>query len=500
MDKNFYKIKRKYFLYTILKCAVCGVSAGLLAVGAVLLALKLSAISLAPYYYAIIGVGCALAAAAVVYVIIRPTDKKVAKKVDNEYSLRERVQTTLEYSGRSGTIVSMQRADTSERLSSLPARRIPIAKILKYAAVFIVAAAIAVTGFIVPQKRVEGEEDPYNRPPTEFEILALEELIKNVEDSSLEQGLKTSVLGSLNGLIEELRPAATVSEVMPSILASIDFIDTTLSAVNSYESLCQQFTELQFNDFAEALKGANVYKEYRLISYDLVQSFEKELISLLNARVEGPIARYRETYNNLESPMAAPVFKHASDTIAAAIEQSGADSSNGVVAVLQSFKEKADEFFESINNGSIIEGFFQHNVDLTFYEFTDDLIDALKEQCYTLGMNRFILFRLKTIFNLPIDEEGENAGAGDKGELPENPGTNPDDTHQGGYGGGETQYGSDDEIYDPNTGKYVKYGELLAAYYAIVLEYLSSGSLTEEQAAMASYYFEILFSGFQAES
>ena len=499
MDKNFKKIKRKHILFALLKGAVCGISAGLAASGIVLLALKLSAIELNALYYALIGGGAALLVTAVMFAVFFPNDKKVAKKLDVEYALKERVQTALEYSGKSGTIVAMQRADAGEKLQSLPARGIQISKLWQYAVALVLAAAIAVAGFLVPLKRAAGQEDPYSRPPTEFEMLALEELKKNVEDSKLESGYKTPVVESLDGLIEKLRPAETVSDVMPDILASIDFIDGTLSAVNSYETFAKTLEELNFNDFAEALTAADIYKQYRLITYDLVEAFEKELISLLNLNVENPVFRYRETYKNLDSSMAISLFIFASDTIAAALGQSGVSEDNGLYKVLQSFKDTCDSFIKSINEGSQIESTLQHEIDLSFYRFTDDLIDALKVQSYTLGMNKFVIFRIKTIFNLPIDDEEISGGAGNKEETPGSS-DDPDDNRGGGYGDGETKYGSDDEIYDPNTGKYIKYGEILSAYYVIVLEYISSGSLTQEQADMASYYFEILFSGFQTES
>lgn len=499
MDKNFKKIKTRHILSALLKGLVCGISAGLSVVGIALLTLKLCAIDFSPLYYALIGVGVALVVTLVLFLVFFPSDKRIAKKIDDDYALSERVQTALEYGDKKGTIVAMQRADAGERLQSLRARGIRISEIWQYALALILAAAIAVAGFLVPLKHAAGEEDPYSRPPTEFEMLALEELKKNVEDSSLSDTYKTPVVGSLESLIEKLRPALTVSEVMEDILSTIDFIDTTLSEVNSYGIFADLLEEANFNDFAEALTAASVYREYRLITYDLVQSFEKELISLLNLRVETPVFRYRETYKNLESTMAIPLFTFASETIESVLTRSGVSPENGLYIVLNSFKSTADAFIQSTNEGTMIESYFQHQVDLAFYKFTDDLIDGLKVQSYTLGMDKFVVYRIKTIFNLPIEEEEESGGAGNKEELPGSD-DDPDDNRGGGYGEGETKYGSDDEIYDPNTGKYVKYGELLSAYYAIVLEYMTSGSLTEEQSNMASYYFEILFSGFQTES
>ena len=49
-----------------------------------------------------------------------------------------------------------------------------------------------------------------------------------------------------------------------------------------------------------------------------------------------------------------------------------------------------------------------------------------------------------------------------------NSGGGDDNSHGGGFGDGDQIYGSEDEVYDPVTGEYVKYGEILQRYYDIV--------------------------------
>ena len=80
---------------------------------------------------------------------------------------------------------------------------------------------------------------------------------------------------------------------------------------------------------------------------------------------------------------------------------------------------------------------------------------------------------------------------GDTGEEDDS-----DGVHSGGLGNGAT-FGSDDYILNPQTGEYVKLGDLIHTYYAIMYEKLQNGSYTEEQKEAITKYFDLLYSGIE---
>ena len=82
---------------------------------------------------------------------------------------------------------------------------------------------------------------------------------------------------------------------------------------------------------------------------------------------------------------------------------------------------------------------------------------------------------------------------------PGDPDSGDGEDHRGGYGDGELEFGGDDMIFDPATGEYVKYGDLIAEYYRLMQEYLESADLTPEQKATVQNYFGILLSGSKTE-
>ena len=72
MSNEFNRIKKRFLIEAIIKSAACALSAGLFAVGAVLLGLKLGDSAINAGYYVLIGLGAAFAAGAPVFFLLRP--------------------------------------------------------------------------------------------------------------------------------------------------------------------------------------------------------------------------------------------------------------------------------------------------------------------------------------------------------------------------------------------------------------------------------------------
>ena len=126
-------------------------------------------------------------------------------------------------------------------------------------------------------------------------------------------------------------------------------------------------------------------------------------------------------------------------------------------------------------------------------QFEFNLEDELAHQAYFRIMRLYILNTLTTLFDLPPcadadfmpkknDDEDEEGG---------------DKTNQGGYGTGDWK--NNFQVYDPRTGQYGNYMEILEDYFALVDEMLKNPDLSEEHQKIIETYFQILFSGDAAE-
>ena len=108
-------------------------------------------------------------------------------------------------------------------------------------------------------------------------------------------------------------------------------------------------------------------------------------------------------------------------------------------------------------------------------------------------INEFIRSRLAAIFDLPAELVPrltlEVTGVNDE-SLP----VDPNGSGSGGGGSGNILYGSDDFVFDPDSGELVQYGEILNESYARVIEQLREReNMPEELRASIYKYFEILF-------
>lgn len=492
MDKNFFKIKSKHVLRVALESVVIGAACGLFAMGVVMLALKLSAINFATWGYALIAVAIALVAFGVAFALLKPNNKKVAKAVDDEYDLKEKVQTALEFQGASGEVITLQREDADRSIRHLPAHRPNIRQVMALVLVLIVSLSSAFAGIFVPLKIADAVDDPYDRPPTRFETLAILELIENVKSSNLIEPYKGDALKHLQNIADELEEFDNVSEVMPTIETAIAQIGGGISRAKEYDKFATTLLEQKFTELSIAARSADIYDKQNLSSYDLVVAFEASLIEMLNAEVEPEIEALRESYAGITGAQIASEIRDMCARIE--IAASVLDDRGLLYSAEEQFRHSLLDIRDDILSGSAEEGLLQHRIDLIFYDFTDQMIDALAEQSYTQAMGVFIVNRIKIIFGMPIEENKPNDSAGNKEDLP-SAGGDDDESHGGGYGDGDIVYGSDDMIYDPNTGKYVTYGDLLNQYFAMMQEFVGKDELTEAQKEIVRYYFEILFSG-----
>lgn len=269
MDANFLKFKRKAWIDIVIKCAVIGLAVGFLAVIATLLPCKLFGINLFWLLYVLIAIaGCALGGG-LAFVFLRTNDKKIAKRLDKELGLQERVQTAYEFSGKAGVMLDMQRTNASTTLENYPARSLPFKNIAAIAVCAVIAVtglvAIPVISFTVPPvfAKVE-DEKPYEEPPrpiTDWEWKALDELIEYVRNTKkAEPKVRDGMLTQLQGLKTVLMRGVSQSSL-------VGFVQSTVSEIrNVVRDANDQATEVQqaLNSEDEAYVIGKLYEIFGL--------------------------------------------------------------------------------------------------------------------------------------------------------------------------------------------------------------------------------------------
>lgn len=511
MGESFRKVKKKLFIGALVKAAVCGISFGLISAGAVLLGLKLSAISIHPLFYVLIGLVAAVGCFALVFLLLKPSDKKLAKRLDSKYGLREKSQTALEFGEKSGAVIELQRSDADSAIAAIPRTKFSFAKIWQYVVVAAVALAVSATAIIIPAKADEKGgpniwDDPFEL--TEYQEISVRNLIAYINGSHLETSIKSYSAETLGGLIEDLRQTKTMGGMRTLVTDALSGIQGRITALSSYRTIGEALLEDgRLSNLVEAISdGATAYRSVSLMTEEEADALYSAGIDLIITAAISPLTDFRKELDVKLADGLANLLMGLSGSIQLALSVADisesdilygtcmdlADGFLQIKAVAdggagdEAVQAEIDKFL-GVKNASV--GDWQTGWGLKF-------VSELTAQSYRLGMNRFINNRLRTIFGLPLETES-NEGIGDGGNN--SPGDDDRQPNQGGYGTGENVYGDDVKVYDPFTGEYVPYGELMDRYYAIVQEILRSGDITDEEERMILEYFEILTNGFKTE-
>ena len=110
--ENFRKLRRKFHIEALLKSIALGASVGLIATAVTWIVQKRAAAEWSILLYLLLFVGVSAVASGLTYLILRPSDKRIAKRADKCAILQERTQTMREFAAENDEMVLLQRQDT----------------------------------------------------------------------------------------------------------------------------------------------------------------------------------------------------------------------------------------------------------------------------------------------------------------------------------------------------------------------------------------------------
>ena len=494
---SFLRFKKRLWQIRAIMMALIGTAAGLFFAGLWLILTKLAVIDAEPLLAIAVGLGAALLAAAAVMLITRKSDKTFAEELDESFGLKARVQTMIAYKGESGDILSLQRDDAERALESVPLNSYKFKRIWIYVVALVLAATILTTGLVVKDMR------DYV-PPEEVEAFVLSdlqreglnELIRYVERSDMEEEFRAPIVEELRSLLAELEIIDTVPDMQAALGKTMAIIcDITYESSTATEMLnalwdsddiylrylaktldTSSWTAPDWGDFAEKIT------EYSLI----LMGDNNEDEDALHGKASLKWALESMTLK-LDNALLSSGLDE-SDEIYAAITHLFDANPGGLRVILAAIDYHDDDSARDALNQSL-------NLN------SKALYDAISLNKVNASTGEYAMTRLAGLFLVPVPEferpefvkngesvEGGQGGVNDKEDE--------NGTGDGGIGEGAT-YGSDDLVLDPISGKYVKYSELIDTYYAKMNEKLNSGAYTEEQQEAIRKYFDLLYGGLE---
>ncbi len=493
MKKTFRKFRRAAVRRAAAFAVAGGLCAGLAVTGILLLVLKLCAVVWGWWAYLLVGVGVCAAVSAVCFFLFRPSDKELSKALDEEFSLDERVQTMVEYAADDGAMSVLQREDAAARLSAAPKRKLPLSAILSTAIAFAVACALFLTAIFVPAREKPVPDDSFELDV--WEATALEQLIGEVKESSLQPTPKESVVAVLEELKAGLTDEQSATVMRAAVRSAAQLIAGITTAGNSAsvfgERLAAEETEL--SDLGDALLASlSAYRaEGGFLSFDAVQRREPELNDAIAPLLSEGTEAMRNRLSELLGAKFYQALREDSAAIAARLQDSGVSETDALSVALAALSAELNRI-AGLGDGytlAVLNGYAANACDA----FTAKGAEALSVQAYSCMMNEFIRNRLSAIFNVSLSDGSSSGGDGSGGAG----GSDEEESSSGGGGSGGNRYGSDDVIYDPETGTYVPYGTLLEKYNSIVNELVREGQISAEMEKYIREYFNILYNGFE---
>ena len=474
MSKGFLKFWRRMLFASLWRSVLPGVSLALSTFAVLFLLSKRMLLSLSPLLCASVALGAGLALAAVLFALLFPYKKRLARKLDRELHMREGVQTMLAYADRQDIMMQLQREQTDQKLRETPVKRLKIRHFGTCVVCFLLAIGMSVTAFAIPAKLPEPPPAPVDPPFElgEWESIALQNLIEEVRASTMSESAKQQTVSSLEGLLEALRTTETQSRMKTLVVDTIvnvrDFVSdaVTLRAI------------------APILRvGGSVYTR------DLERALAKQDSAEFKQALDAIAAAIGEDE-------AFDVAVHVlSDELKMALRNSGASEQDMLYTELDRLANTLASVAERLPDYTLTWGRMQ--VNDAFGTAHVQMSKALSQQRYDAEMGAYVEARLLEIFGLSASDLPAEEGDAEQG--PQTPGDYDDDDDDqsvtdGGMGSGELIVGSQDVIYDPGKDDYVKYSEVIDIYNAIFLESKIDGLLSDEMAELIEAYFTALFS------
>ncbi|MBQ7907361.1 MAG: hypothetical protein IJ309_05235 [Clostridia bacterium] len=502
--KIFERFKNKAFVVWIIKALLVGCGAGFLVAGVLLLLNKLEISPIGGAFPWLIGALVLALAGVGAFFLIKVNDKALAKTLDRQFGLQEKVQTMLVHKDSQGAIYELQRQDANLSLENARGKRLDLKWLWVYIVCFTLGLAMLITSLIFTH--VKEEEPP--KPEVPFELgqlqeAALNELVAYIEASTMQEPYKTNVKAAVVDLITGLKLSKTEKE--RDICLDLA-IETILKQTDDSSCALELMTELWACNTATTralAKALNYYDWPRLDEWDKYTDTAADFRALFIYVAQADTEPTEEDKVNFLKAL----LNDTSIKILTSLPKSGLSEEDELYLILVRLAN-ANEVDNALDTKTCGLSTLAENIDTLGYTETERSLDdtmlaynsiifkALSQHKTNTDTGEYAITRICDLFGYTLPKL-------ERPVLIETSVDSGDDSSGGGGGGaigGGTTFGSDDLVFDPNTGEYVEYGTILSRYYAIMFGKTEAGVYTEEEKAALEKYFSILQDGFPEEN
>lgn len=458
MTPTFEKLKKRYFSLALIKSVLVGIAVGGFTTGGGLIAVILAKYASLAWMVCLIGLAVAILGGLFAFLILRKNAKALAKRLDRDYILHEKVQTMLEYADKDTEMLVLQREDAETRLKATTRGKAKLGKIWMHAVAVSLAvltfvsgsATWAITSIWFPEYGNKANaENLFSF--TEWHYEYMQQLIAYVDESPMHKDAKPTTKAELERLLSEvcvvdentgkISTLLTVTEMKTKARDSIVYLDEYIEGFNTYKALHETLRETESElvvEFAKVIRKLEIGETFDDIRATFTddETYDKDAIA---ESVEAFTVEISGSFNVAENvPKETDELYLATQSLMSALESAVANKN-------QTYR----------NQQSAITSAFDLN--------KDGIDSALVQQADNRTAFNYIIAELVKIFeiNNPPQTGGEALAPI---SISEEGGENEEVS--GAPGSGGMEYGSNDKIYYPDEEAEKHYGEVYNEYDA----------------------------------
>ena len=150
MKEEFEKFRKKILLEHLIKALILGISLGAIFTALIFSIFKFIGIDLFFVFYILIFLASSAGLICLLYFKHQPSEKVIAKRLDETYHLKEKTQTMVEYPSNDNEILIKQKEDAKEALVNCDIKELKIVIPASYYISLAIALLLVIGSFFIP--------------------------------------------------------------------------------------------------------------------------------------------------------------------------------------------------------------------------------------------------------------------------------------------------------------------------------------------------------------
>lgn len=477
MSEGFKRFKRRMVLNTYLKSILFGISFGIAVVSTLLIIEKLRGVDINILYYILAGAGGAAVVGVLMFLILRQSDKKISRRIDDKLNLGQKAQTMLEFEDDDGLMATLQREDADEKLKAASTKGFLFRKVWVGCITLVLACGLMATGILIPRREAP---DPYREgfELTDYQLIALKELIEHVKASDMTDDIKGKTVKNLENLLEDLINTEFDDEKKAKVTESIEYVWEIVDLVTAYEDMSSRMKESELENMVKLDTALS-----ELSSLPQSKAFD-ELAASLSDSPEGSLVSNIDRF----CTEFGIYIRNYSQNIP-------------IHVVLSNFRVQLNDITSKLTTGTYKHAEGQSKLLETFETFKMPLYEALSDELGNTRERDYVISELMRLFGIAktdLSGSEDSKLPGDYIDNIENEDPKHDDEENessGGIGDGNLVFGSNDEIYDYNKEERVQYGheDVIFDYNRKKEDYMNDANISDEMKDYITAYWDMLF-------